>query len=213
MLWGFRRVHFSPDGGSGTSEGDAATAGGADAASAAAGAGADKAPKMTLEEALAKIEELDKQHKITKAEAADKRRKLEALEKAEKDKKDAELPEIERLKKLVGEKDALIASKETELKGLKTRQAWRKVAADAKVRWISPQAEDDAFALVDASALTYNEKGNVVGLKEALDELKKTRPYFFTTAKAEDIDAAAGGGGGKGRTQAQDAALKAKYGV
>lgn len=61
---------------------------------------------------------------------------------------------------------------------------------------------DAAFALMDRSAVKVDDKGNVAGVKEALDALIKAKPYLKATPAGTKIGGGSNPAGGAGGGQA-----------
>jgi hypothetical protein len=110
-----------------------------------------------------------------------KLRKLEAQEaarlKADQDRKTSELSELDQLKKQLADAHA----ERDSLKSTTRQQTlqFRFEAAAAKAGAVDPAA---AWKLADTTALDLDEKGNVVGLADAVTRLQKSSPYLFTQA-------------------------------
>ena len=71
---------------------------------------------------------------------------------------------------------------------------------------------EDAIKLLPADAIKINDKGEITGLKEALEKLKETKPYLFATVqKAATGQRVSGGTAPDGKT-AHDEAHEKMYG-
>ena len=71
---------------------------------------------------------------------------------------------------------------------------------------------DVAITLIPADAIKANDKGEITGVKEALEKLKETKPYLFATVqKAATGQRVSGGSAPDGKT-AHDEAHEKMYG-
>lgn len=71
---------------------------------------------------------------------------------------------------------------------------------------------DVAITLIPADAIKTNDKGEITGVKEALEKLKETKPYLFATVqKAATGQRVSGGSAPDGKT-AHDEAHEKMYG-
>jgi len=71
---------------------------------------------------------------------------------------------------------------------------------------------DVAITLIPADAIKVNDKGEITGVKEALEKLKETKPYLFATVqKAATGQRVSGGSAPDGKT-AHDEAHEKMYG-
>lgn len=140
---------------------------------ASSGETPQKPATTTLEEALARIAELEHSHKNAREQADRQAKKLTAYEKAEQDKKDAELSELERTKKQHAE---LQAKHDTYTKQMHERVVRYEVERQAsKLGIIDPEA---ASKLMDWSELEYDESGNPTNAEKLLEKLLKHKPYL-----------------------------------
>ena len=131
----------------------------------------------TPEELKAELEETRKALKSANRESATRRKKLEELEGKEKERQDAELSEMEKLQKQI---DELNAGKEKAEKEARSIQIKAAVISEASI--LNFNDPKDAFALVDRSQFEID-GDNVAGVKEALQELAKNKPYMIKKAK------------------------------
>lgn len=142
-----------------------------------------KTVTMTQEELDALIGREKGRVKNKYADYNDMKSKLAEFEKAAEEQKKAEMTEVERLQ---AEKDeALKQAQELEQSGRSAiekanqrliKSEFRLLAKEIGVR---ADALDDAFTLVDKSAIEVDEEGNVQGVQEALESLKKAKGYLF----------------------------------
>lgn len=100
--------------------------------------------------------------------------------------------QIEKLGKTAGDNDALKAQiadlkkqneldaqkREAELKATRTKLAAVSLLSEA-------QDADLVYSQLDATKITVDEKGKVSGLKEQVEELKKSKPFLFKTDAQE----------------------------
>jgi hypothetical protein len=107
----------------------------------------------------------------------------ERLKKAEEERKQAEMTELERLQAKLAEleKQAQEAeqAKSQALEAANKRLIKSEFRLIAKELGVRSEALDDAFVLADLSAVEVDEDGNVKGVKEAVEALKKAKPYLF----------------------------------
>jgi len=106
------------------------------------------------------------------------RKKLQVFEAAEEQRKKAAMTELERAKTEAQESSAKLTATQAELTVIKLRTAVEREAV--KQLFADPE---DAYKLLDTSALVLNDKGVVEGLSEALKNLAKTKPYLLMPAK------------------------------
>lgn len=136
---------------------------------------------------------------------ADQRR--EAAEKALREIKDKDLPELERFKRDVAEAQDRVKTLEADLAEQRIANAF---LSDNTYSWHNPA---HALSSVDRDLITIDEKGNVTGLKAALEKVAKTYPYMVKPKDGVEADDKGGptgpagtppmnaGGNGTGRTQ------------
>jgi hypothetical protein len=153
----------------------------------------DGAPEEKLETKTFTQAELDKivadriareKKKLEKyADYDDVKTKLSEFEKFEEERKKAEMTVQERLEaeKAEAEKRA----KESEERANKALEAANKRLLKSEFRLLAKElgvrkdALDDAFVLADLSTVEVDEEGNVQGVQEALESLKKAKAYLF----------------------------------
>jgi len=137
-------------------------------------------PTVTLEEALARIAELEHSHKNARAAEDRLGKKLAAYEKAEQDKKDAELSDLERIKKqhadLQSQHDAYKQHAQARIVRYEVE------AAANKLNIIDPDA---AVRLLDLSELEYDDNGNPINAEKLLEKLIKAKPYLAPVKQEE----------------------------
>jgi len=154
---------------------------GTPAAQADAGSGEQQAQpeSISLEEA-----------RKLRSEANSLRRRLKELEDADKARKDQELSETERLTKRATDLERQLAEAARSNQERTVRYAT--VAAAAKLGFADP---DDAFRLLDQSALEFEDDGTPRNLDAQLGALAKAKPYLLSQARAAgSFDTGTGGG-------------------
>lgn len=109
--------------------------------------------------------------------------KLDEFTKAEEERKQAEMTEVERLQAQLQKYETDVkAAEEAKAKALESANQ-RLVKSEfkllAKELGVRKDALDDAFVLVDKAGIEVDEDGNVQGVKEALESLKKAKAYLF----------------------------------
>jgi hypothetical protein len=116
--------------------------------------------------------------------------KLSEYTKAEDERKKAEMTETERLQ---AELDDLkrIAQEAEESKSKTLESANKRLLKSefkllAKEFGVRKDALDDAFVLADMAGVEIDEEGNVTGVKEALETLKKAKAYLFGVTEYAD---------------------------
>jgi len=120
----------------------------------------------------------------------------ERLKKAEEERKQAEMTEVERLQAKLAEleKQAQEAenTKSQALELANKRLIKSEFKLVAKELGVRSEALDDAFVLADLSGVEIDEDGNVKGVREAVEALKKAKPYLFGGNDYADPKIAAG---------------------
>jgi hypothetical protein len=116
--------------------------------------------------------------------------KLSEYTKAEEERKKAEMTETERMQAELDElKRIAQEAEETKSKTLESankrliKSEFKVLAKDLGVR---KDALDDAFVLADMSGVEIDEEGNVTGVKEALESLKKAKAFLFGVTEYAD---------------------------
>lgn len=143
------------------------------------------------------------------ADYDDVKKKAEELERQEKERKEAEMSEVEKLQTRLEELQA--KANEAEETKSKTLEAANKRLIKSEFRLVAKElgvrkdALDDAFVLSDLSGVEVDEEGNVVGVKEALESLKKAKAYLFGGQNYADPTP---GQHEASRKESQDAMLK-----
>jgi hypothetical protein len=124
------------------------------------------------------------------ADYEDLKTKLSEYTKAEEERKKAEMTETERLQAELDElKRIAQEAEETKSKTLESankrlvKSEFKVLAKDLGVR---KDALDDAFVLADLSGVEIDDEGNVTGVKEALETLKKAKAYLFGVTEYAD---------------------------
>jgi hypothetical protein len=109
--------------------------------------------------------------------------KLSEFEKFEEERKKAEMTVQERLEAEKAEADK--KAQEAEERANKALEQANKRLLKAEFRLLAKElgvrkdALDDAFVLADMTSVEVDEDGNVQGVKEALETLKKSKAYLF----------------------------------
>jgi hypothetical protein len=109
--------------------------------------------------------------------------KLSEFEKFEEERKKAEMTVQERLEAEKAEADK--KAQEAEERANKALEQANKRLLKAEFRLLAKElgvrkdALDDAFVLADMTSVEVDEDGNVQGVKEALETLKKAKAYLF----------------------------------
>jgi len=154
---------------------------------------------VTLEDLQAELEETRKALTKANRESAQRRKKLEEFENQEKERAEAELSEMEKLQRQIEQ-----LSSEKELTQKKANEILIKSAVIAQAAALNFNDPEDAFALVDKSQFELD-GSKVSGVKEALEELAKSKPYMLQTTRKPIGNATNPGDNitGKGETDAQ----------
>jgi hypothetical protein len=150
-------------------------------------------PAKTTESKTFTQEELDKivadrlareKKKLEKyADYDEVKTKLTEFEKFEEERKKAEMTVQERLETEKAEADK--KAQEAEERANKALEQANKRLLKAEFRLLAKElgvrkdALDDAFVLADMTSVEVDEEGNVQGVKEALETLKKAKAYLF----------------------------------
>lgn len=143
------------------------------------------------------------------ADYDDVKKKAEELERLEKERKEAEMSEVEKLQARLEELQA--KANEAEETKSKTLEAANKRLIKSEFRLVAKElgvrkdALDDAFVLSDLNGVEVDKEGNVVGVKEALESLKKAKAYLFGGQNYADPTP---GQHEASRKESQDAMLK-----
>jgi hypothetical protein len=153
----------------------------------------DGAPEEKLETKTFTQAELDKivadrvareKKKLDRyADYDDVKTKLSEFEKFEEERKKAEMTVQERLEAEKAEADK--KAQEAEERANKALEQANKRLLKAEFRLLAKElgvrkdALDDAFVLADMTSVEVDEEGNVQGVKEALETLKKAKAYLF----------------------------------
>jgi hypothetical protein len=146
---------------------------------------AEKKPAKTFtEDELNEIIKKRLERERKKYEGFDEiKAEYERLKKAEEERKQAEMTELERLQAKLAEleKQAQEAeqAKAQTLEAANKRLIKSEFKVLAKELGVRSEALEDAFVLADLSAVEVDEDGNVKGVKEAVEALKKAKPYLF----------------------------------
>lgn len=130
----------------------------------------------------------------------------ERLKKVEEERKQAEMTELERLQAKLAELEKQAAeaeqAKAQTLETANKRLIKSEFKIIAKELGVRSEALEDAFVLADLSAVEVDEDGNVKGVKEAVESLKKAKPYLFSSSDYADPTLA---GGETKRSDSKDA--------
>jgi hypothetical protein len=142
-----------------------------------------KTVTMTQEELDALIGREKGRVKSKYADYSDIKAKLNEFEKSEEERKKAEMTVQERLETEKAEADK--KAQEAEERANKALEQANKRLLKAEFRLLAKElgvrkdALDDAFVLADMTSVEVDEDGNVQGVKEALETLKKSKAYLF----------------------------------
>lgn len=105
-------------------------------------------------------------------------------------KEEKEKIEEEKLRKN-GEYEKLLAKREEELNSYKENA--RKAQIDNKIQQLLFQEDvvdaDAALVLINRSKIGQDDAGNLIGIKEAVEELKQTKKYLFNGSQAVRVGA------------------------
>lgn len=111
--------------------------------------------------------------------------KLDEFTKVEEERKQSEMTEVEKLQAQL-QKFETNAREAEEAKAKALESANKrliksefKLLASSKDFGVRKDALDDAFVLADLSSVEVDEDGNVTGVQEALESLKKSKSYLF----------------------------------
>ena len=104
--------------------------------------------------------------------------KLGEYTQAEEQRKQSEMTEVERLQ------DQIQKAEEAKTKALESAnnrliKTEFKLLASSKDFGVRKDALDDAFVLSDLSSVEVDEDGNITGVQEALEKLKRSKGYLF----------------------------------
>jgi len=156
------------------------------------------------EKLQAELEETRKALKAANRESAQRRKRLEELEKQEAERQEAELSEMEKLQKKLAEQQAEIERVQNE-----ARQVRVKSAVITKASEMNFQDPEDAYRLIDVSAIEVDSNGQPEGVDELLQALAESKPYMIKKAQKFVQGAATNPGDnvtGTGETEAQQRA-------
>jgi hypothetical protein len=141
---------------------------------APAGATPKSTSLNTLEEALARIAELEHSHKNATEERDRQRKKLSTYEEAEKKAQDAALSEVEKVNRRATEAE-------------QQAQKYRQELISAQVQLAAQKRniiDPELAALALTQTLEYGEDGMPSNLDKALDELMKNKPHLVAKPDA-----------------------------
>lgn len=141
------------------------------------------------ERAMATIQKLRGFEKDAKAKLA----RLAELEQQAAERDQADLTAAQKAEKRAADLEAKYNEAQASLKRAMLKDAAR-AAADALALPFAPGALDDALSLGLLGDLEVDEDGKVRGINEALKQLQKARPHYFTLPRTPASDAAARGG-------------------
>lgn len=129
------------------------------------------------QQAALDAEALLKEVRSLRKEAATWRTKLRQAEEAEAERKRSEMTELDRIKAdLEAERQARAQAEQRQREQLIRTQV---IAAAARAGFNDP---DDAFRMLDVSALEADESGKIDGLDNALQALVKSKPYLVKSS-------------------------------
>ena len=139
-------------------------------------------PAMSLEDALARIADLEK-HATNKEEEAKRHgKKLKAYEEAEEAQKLAAMSELEKANKRVADAEQLHQQAQAQIKQYQQQLATAYVKLAAQAKGI---IDPEMAALAIQSGLEYGEDGMPTNIDKALDGLIKSKPYLAPPKPAE----------------------------
>lgn len=117
----------------------------------------------------------------TAQELLKKQKEAEEAQKTELQKiQDAKLKAEQELEKAKTEKEqALQLVKETNLKGL--------IEKEARDQNFRTEALSDVWLIIDRSLITEDDKGNFLGIKQAVETVAKAKPFWLTGARENNI--------------------------
>ena len=155
--------------------------------------GADDASKRTVTMTQADLDALIQREKARAkkpfADYDDIKAERERLKEAEEARKLADMSDKERLeaeKQTALEKaQAAEESRDKALTAANQRLIKSEFRAIARESGIRADALDDAFKLADTSAVSVDDDGNVIGVKDVIEALVKDKPYLAEQAKKE----------------------------
>lgn len=139
------------------------------------------AQQVSLQEALARIAELEHSQKNAVEERDRHRKKLSAYEKAEQEAKDAQLSEIERIRKQQSELQEQHAALLTQLQEARVQQAVERSAH--KLNFLVPA--EMVSRLIDWAEVEY-EDGRPTNVEKLLEKLAKAAPELIR--KPEEVE-------------------------
>jgi len=124
-----------------------------------------------------------------RSEANGLRKRLKDLEAAKAKTDEAELSEQQRLEKKVADLERQIADQTRDSQDKAVRYAT--VTSAAKLGFADPE---DAYRLLDHTALEFDEDGSPRNVADQLAALAKTKPYLLSTRSVGSPDTGLGGG-------------------
>lgn len=139
----------------------------------------ETADDFDKDRALALIRKLRQSEKEAKAKLA----RLHELETAEQQRADQELSAAQKAAKDAEQLRAQLAQVEAELRRAKLKDAVQEAAQKLQVGF-ADGALNDALALGVFADVDVNDRGDVIGVNEAIKALQKSRPYLFRSAAA-----------------------------
>lgn len=143
---------------------------------------ADREGEDTKKKGDPRIQELSRENAKHRNKNKELAGQLEELQKQLKSYTDKDKTETEKAASRVGELEELSTKLATEVENLRLENAFFK-QQDFKFR--NPAI---ARKLVDLSEVEFDDEGNAVGLREALEKLKKTDPYLFADSQESNDD-------------------------
>jgi hypothetical protein len=139
-------------------------------------------PAMSLEDALARIADLEK-HATNKEEEAKRHgKKLKAYEEAEEQQRLAAMSDLEKANKRVADAEQLHQQAQAQIKQYQQQLATAYVKLAAQAKGI---IDPEMAALAIQSGLEYGEDGLPTNIDKALDALIKSKPYLAPPKPAE----------------------------
>jgi len=160
-----------------------------------------KTQPTSLEQALLELANVRKALKDANSEAAERRKKLEAYEAKEHAEAEAKKTELQKANDRAQEAETQrlqaiqqLESIQQKVDALVLRREFSRAASEAKIVFANPQAEEDAYALLDKSKITKDEKGNFVGLVDAVKATIANRPHLIPQRLGTPLKAGQGAG-------------------
>lgn len=132
--------------------------------------------------AMNTIKQQRQAEKDLKKQLSEARTALTKYQEADKAKQDAEKSELQKAQERLAKLEADYSEAQSLLAGYKLQNSFYSASNRLGFNWISQQAKEDAFALLDLETVDLdevNEHGEPKALETSLRALKKSRPYLF----------------------------------